>query len=219
MGVVPARALVALLALLLVFPSAAFASLPDEERRGQALAGQLQSGSKSCSDLSSEDFDHIGEYVMGHFLGSTAAHEAMNERMRLMMGEQAEGRMHQLMGARFVGCTAAGGSAGSYGYGPMMGGAGMMGGYSGNGGWGAMMRSGGYSWMTGGAWRNMSRADWQRLQHQWLGTSALAGRGGGWSAGAIVAVALGSALLAAVLAILLVRRRPLRRPRAADSPS
>lgn len=81
------------------------------------------------------------------------------------------------------------------------------------------MRSGDYRWMMGGTWRNMSRADWQRVQHQWLGINASAGRGDGWSAGAIAAVALGSALLAAVLAILAMRRGPFRRPPAAGSPS
>lgn len=201
------------LGVLLLLPSVAFGSLADEEHQGQTLAAQLQSGARSCSGLSAGDFDHIGEYVMGHFLGSTSAHEAMNERMRLMMGEEAEGRMHQLMGARYVGCSAPGGSAG--GYGSMMGPGGMMGGYS--GGSSGATRSGDYGWMMGGAWRNMSRSDWQKLQRQWLGTSASAG--GGWSGGAIAGVAVGSALLAGLLVMLAVRRRRFRRPPAASSPS
>ncbi len=202
------------LALILLVPSAALASLADEQRQGQALAAQLQSGAKSCNELSAEDFDHIGEYVMGHFLGSIAAHEAMNERMRLMMGDQAEGRMHQLMGARFAGCAVPGSAGGSYG--PMMG-QGMMGGSYGNGGWGSMMGSHDWSWMMGGAWRNMSRQDWQRLELQLLGTTRISHHGmSGW---AIAAIALATVLLIAALAILAVRRRPFRRSPPATSPS
>ena len=126
------RAVLVSIALLALAPSAALASLADDQRQGQALAAQLQSGAKTCNDLSNQDLDHIGEYVMGRALGSTSTHQAMNDRMSLMMGDQAEGRMHQLMGARFAGCATH--ASGSGGYGPMMGG-GMMGGYTGNGGW------------------------------------------------------------------------------------
>lgn len=207
------RVALASFALLLLAPSVAFASLADEQRQGQALAAQLQSGAKSCSDLSAEDFDHIGEYVMGRFLGSTVAHQAMNDRMRLMLGAQAEGRMHQLMGARFAGCATSTGAAN--GYGSMMG-QGMMGGNYGNGDWGAMMRSGDWNWMMGGNWRNMSRQDWQRLQRQWLGTSATDHHA--WSGWAIAGASVGAVLLAA-LAIVALARRPFRRPPTAASPS
>lgn len=203
--------LLAALAGVLLAPSAAFGSLAGEEHQGQVLAGELQSGARSCSGLSAEDLDHIGEYVMGRFLGSTAAHEAMNERMRAMMGDTAEGRMHQILGARFAGC-AAGGSADSRISESMMGSGGMMGGYSGNGGWRAMMRSGEYSWMMGGTWQSMSRSEWQRLQRSWLGTTADPA-GGSWGTSAIAAAAAGAALLTALLAYL-VRRRPFRHPRA-----
>jgi hypothetical protein len=88
---------------------------------------------------------------MGRVLGSTSAHQAMNDRMRLMIGEQGEQPMHQLMGARFAGCSTSGAIGGN---GSMMG-PGMMGGNNGNGGWGAMMGSSDWSWMMGSAWRNM----------------------------------------------------------------
>lgn len=210
----PFRVLLALLALLVLAPAAASASLADEQRQGSYLAAELRSGSKTCDELSRKDFDHLGEYVMGRLLGSTNAHQAMNERMRLMMGERAEERMHEFMGQRFAGCYDHSTSSGASGMGPgMMGrggmGPGMMGGYYGAGGWGAMMRSGDWNWMMGRNWRNMSRQDWQRLQRQWLGTRA--SNDGGWSAWAIIAATLAAVALAG-LAILAIIRRPFRRP-------
>ncbi len=97
--------------------------------------------------------------------------------MTLMMGAQGESRMHQLLGQRYTGCD--GNTSRGAGPGGMMG-AGMMGGgYYGPGGWGAMMGSGDWSWMMGGAWQNMTRQDWQRLRQRLLGTSAGSSRGGG----------------------------------------
>lgn len=213
MGFVRIR--IALLAafVLLVSPASALASLAGEQREGQALIAQLQAGTKTCRDLSSEDFDHIGEYVMSRALGSTSLHQAMNNRMAAMLGEQGESRMHQLMGERYTGCGAT--VAGSGAYGGMMGPA-MMGGYYGGGGIAAMMGSGDWSWMTSGAWQHMSRQDWQRLQQRLLGTSASSG--GGWSAPAIVAVTLGGVLIVVALTFA-VLRRPSRRPPTAASPT
>ena len=202
------RGVLVSLALVLLAPAVAFASLADEQRQGRDLITQLQSGATSCGDLSAEDFDHIGEYIMGRALGSTSAHQAMNERMRLMMGDQSEQRMHQLMGERFAGCSGTNSSGGT-GMGP-----GMMGGSTGNDGWGSMMSSGDYSWTMGGNWRSMTRQDWQRLQQQWLGTSATTGHG--WSPWVIAGVTLAAALLAALAALALVRR-PFRRKPAATS--
>lgn len=206
-----------LLAAFLAVPAAAQASLAGEERQGQDVIAQLRAGGKSCSDLSAEDFDHIGESVMLRALGSTGLHQTMNERMSLMMGAQGELRMHQVLGQRYAGCSSnAGGGAG---YGGMMGrgmmGPGTMGGYYRSGGWGAMMGSRDWSWMMGGAWQNMSRQDWQRLQQRLLGTSAGSSRDrGGWSPVAIIATTLGAVALVG-LAVALAIRRPFRRPPAA----
>jgi hypothetical protein len=209
------RTRVALLAafVMLVLPASALASLADEQRAGQALIAQLHAGTKTCRDLSAEDFDHIGEYAMFRALGSTSLHQAMNDRMTTMLGEQRESRMHQLMGERYTGCSA--GSSGAAGYGGMMG-SGMMGGPYGSAGIVAMMGSGDRSWMMRGAWQHMTRDDWQRLQQRLLGASA--SRGGGWSALAIVAVTLGGVLLVA-LVIFAVVRRPVTRPPTAASPT
>ena len=200
------------LALALLIPAAASASVADEQTQGQDLIAQLQAGTKTCSALSADDLDHIGEYVMFQALGSTALHQAMNDRMTLMLGEQGETRMHQLLGARYAGCsTRTGGIAGRAG---MMGGSGMMGGYASNGGISAMMSSSDWSWMMGGAWQPMTRQEWQRLQQRLLGTNASAGRGGGgWSPVAIVATTLGAVALGglALLAIVAVHDGDVRR--------
>jgi hypothetical protein len=200
------RIFLAVFAALLVVPAAAFASLAGEQRQGAQLLGQLRSGAKACSDLSSEDFDHIGEYAMGRALGSVSAHQAMSDRMSLMLGDKGEQRMHELMGQRYAGC---GGAAA----GTMMGG-GMMGGSYGSGNFDQMMGSRDWSWMMGGNWRHMSRSDWQNVQQQWMGGGMMGHHG--WSAWAVVAVTLGAILLIALLVVALVRR-PFRSPPAPAS--
>ncbi len=201
----PIRVALAAVVVVLLVPAPAFGSLADEQSQGQTLAAQLQSGAKSCGDLSATDFDHVGEYVMGRALGSVGAHQAMDSRMRLYMGEQGAERMHQLMGERFAGC----GSGASSGRGAVIG-PGMMAGYSGNDGWGSMMSSADWSWMAGNAWRGMSRQDWQRLQRRWMGTSGSMGGHHGWSTAAVAGVILAAILAAAFVLI----RRPGRRVRA-----
>lgn len=116
-------ALVALAVLLLV-PASAPASLLGEQRKGQQLIAGLQAGTRTCGQLSANDFDHIGEYVMFRALGSTTLHQAVNRRMIAMMSEQGESRMHQLLGQRYTGCSS---DSRSGAYGAM--GPGMMGGY------------------------------------------------------------------------------------------
>lgn len=188
------------MALLALTPSAAFASLADEQTQGRALVDQVRSGAKHCSDLSSEDFDHVGEYVMGRALGSISAHQAMNDRMKAMMGDGAESRMHQLLGQRYTGCSQNSSTSG----GGMMGNGGMMGGSWDD--WDSMMGSGDYSWMMGSGWRNMSRSDWQSLQRQWLGTTSPAANDHAtlWK---IATALLATALLAAIATVVLLRRR------------
>jgi hypothetical protein len=197
------------LTLLLIAPGAAFASLTGEQSQGSDLAAQLQSGAKTCGDLSADDLEHIGEYVMGRALGSTAAHEAMHERMGLMIGQQGEERMHQVMGARYTACASGSTAPGGTAMGP-----GMMGGYNGNERWGSMMSSGDVSWMMGGTWRTMSRQDWQRLQQQWLGTNATTSSHDGWSPWAIIAAVVGAVILAGLGTAAVARRRLERTPHA-----
>jgi hypothetical protein len=205
----PLRLVFVVMALLLAAPAGALASVADEERQGGELVAQLRAGDKRCDDLAAQDFERIGEYVMGRMVGSTRTHEAMNERMRQMMGERAEQRMHELMGRRYAGCATGAGAAGT----PM--GPGMMGGDWGSGmmgdGWGPMMDSEDWSWMAGGAWRTMDRQDWQAMQNRWMGPGMMRA-GSGWSAWEIVGVVLAGLLAAALLAVLLTRRPWRHRP-------
>jgi len=202
-----------IVATLLLISAGAGATLVDEQAQGQNLIAQLHAGTKTCTDLSADDLDHIGEYFMFKALGSSTLHQAINDRMTQMMGERAESRMHQLLGARYAGCSTKG--LGIAGYGSMMGGGGMMGRYYNSGGSGAMMSSSDWSWMTGGTWQHMTRQDWQRLQQRMLGTNVSSSRSGdGWSTVAIIATTLGALALVG-LAVFIGVRRPFRRPRAA----
>jgi len=100
----------------------AVATVGQEEREGKGLAELMRAGEKRCADLSSNEFELIGEYAMGGYLGSEGTHSTMNRRMTLMMGEAGERRMHTALGYRYSGCS--GGPASGW-VGPM---AGMMGG-------------------------------------------------------------------------------------------
>ena len=168
-------------ALVLLVPATALGSVSAEQRQGQALLNQLRSGTKICAQLSSGDLDHLGEFAIGQMLGSTRLHAAMNERMTLMLGATGERRMHQIMGARYAGCHAAG-ATGAYG-GMMMGGS----------------SPSTYGWMMRGNWRTMSRADWQRVAHRWLGAPMMStATPSGTSALAIAGIAAGALLLAGI---------------------
>lgn len=116
-----------LLAWLALGTGSALASEAAEEQRGAELLTAVERGEMDCADLESGDFDAIGEFAMGRMLGSSSAHEAMDETITRMMGEAGLGRMHEVMGQRFADCGAAGAQGG---YGGMMGmlGGGMMGG-------------------------------------------------------------------------------------------
>jgi hypothetical protein len=194
-------------AVLAVAAAPALASLADEVAAGRQVAQRLQAGATSCNKLSDADFEHLGEYVMERMLGSRAAHRAMNDRMTAMMGDANSERMHELMGRRYAGCATQGAGVGMTGPGMMGGGAGAASG----GGWGAMMASGDFAWMRDGAWRHMSRADWQRVGSSWMGPGMMS-RSDGWSTGAVLAVVLGGLALGG-LAMYALLRRPRRRHR------
>ena len=84
---------------------------------GSASGGQ--SKEVVCGDLSDEDFGALGEYYMGQMLGDS--HEAMNEMMMRMHGEEGEEQIHVVMGKRLSGCdTSATVPGTSGGWMPMM---------------------------------------------------------------------------------------------------
>ena len=73
-----------------------------EEAEGKAAWEKLQTKELACKDLSDDNFGTLGEYFMGQMMG--ASHEAMNNMMIQMMGEQGEEQMHVVMGKRLSGC-------------------------------------------------------------------------------------------------------------------
>ena len=73
-----------------------------EEAEGKAAWEKLQTKELACKDLSDDNFGTLGEYFMGQMMG--ASHEAMNNMMIQMMGEQVEEQMHVVMGKRLSGC-------------------------------------------------------------------------------------------------------------------
>ena len=138
-------------ASLLALAPIARASTAQEEGQGEQVLREMEASKVECSDLSGEDFDHIGEYAMGRMFASAASHEAMDEAMARMMGSSDETQVHEAMGQRFAGC---GGGQLPAGFGRMMGalnamgimGGGMMGGIDGGAGYGS------YGSMMGGTW-------------------------------------------------------------------
>jgi hypothetical protein len=190
--------LIAVLASMLAFgATSALASLSDEVSAGKTIAARGDAGTATCTNLSTTDFEHLGEYVMERTVGSRSAHQAMNARMDAIMGTENSDRMHQAIGRRYAGCTTTGTGAG------MMGGTGMMGT---TGGWGAMMGPN-YAWMRNGAWQHMTRSDWQRAGNYMMGHGWMMAVGGsGWSTGAVIAVVLGALALGGLAVYALVRR-------------
>lgn len=83
-------------------PGSAAAALTQEERHGEAIAEAVRSGETECAALSAAEFGSIGEYAMGHYLGSAATHAAMNVRMTRTMGELGDRRA---LGHRYSGCS------------------------------------------------------------------------------------------------------------------
>src|SRR3989344_1331414 len=90
-----------------------------EEAEGEIVWQKLQSKEVACADLSDEDFGALGEYYMGQMLGDS--HEAMNEMMMRMHGEEGEEQIHVVMGKRLSGCDTSASVPGiSGGWMPMM---------------------------------------------------------------------------------------------------
>ena len=73
-----------------------------EEAEGKDIWEKLQSKNLNCEDLSDDDFGALGEYFMGQMMGDS--HEAMNNMMIQMMGEESEEQMHIAMGKRMSNC-------------------------------------------------------------------------------------------------------------------
>lgn len=73
-----------------------------EEAEGKEIWEKLEDNELTCDDLTDENFGSLGEYFMGQMAGDS--HEAMNNMMIAMMGEEGEEEMHVAMGKRMSGC-------------------------------------------------------------------------------------------------------------------
>lgn len=104
------------------------AQTTQDEAAGRAILQKLQANQTSCSNLSDDDFDKLGDYYMGQMMGTS--HSAMDTLMTQRIGADNERLMHVALGKRLSGCdTSAVFPAQGAGFLPMMG---MMGGWSGS---------------------------------------------------------------------------------------
>jgi hypothetical protein len=180
-------AIAAVASLLAMVLTASATGTPNEESQGRHLAESLRSGETRCADLSAADFELIGEYAMGRYLGNPQVHAAMNRRMTAMTGAAGERRMHIALGHHYSGC--AGGPASGW-VGPM--GSMMSGRSGGNIGPGMMGR---------GEYENRGSRQSTMMDFRGHGDSDI-------SAMAVVLIALGAAALGGGLVALLRGRRP-----------
>ncbi|MFN8164498.1 MAG: hypothetical protein U0R26_11875 [Solirubrobacterales bacterium] len=166
---------------MLALPAPATAGLAGEVHEGATLLSSIEAGRTGCAEIAGSGFDAIGEYAMARYVGDGRAHEAMNRRMSLMMGEAGEARMHAALGRRYSGC-----GGGRAGWIDAM--AGMMDGS--NGGQGPGMMDG----------RRAEPGPGMARGSHWGGGS------GGISTAALVALLAAVAAAAAVLTLWLSRR-------------
>src|SRR3989339_2124683 len=90
-----------------------------EEAEGKTVWEKLQAKELVCRDLSDDNFGTLGEYFMGQMMDDS--HEAMNNMMIQVHGEDGEEQIHIVMGKRFSGCdTSAAFPSISGGWMPMM---------------------------------------------------------------------------------------------------
>jgi len=73
-----------------------------EEAEGKEVWEKLQNRTVVCEELSTEDFEVLGEYFMGQRLGKL--HPAMNAMMVQRMGEEGEELMHEVLGRQASDC-------------------------------------------------------------------------------------------------------------------
>ncbi|CAN5155694.1 hypothetical protein BH11PAT1_BH11PAT1_6130 [soil metagenome] len=81
------------------------AQIKQEEEEGQKLLQEVKSNAKSCKDLSEDNFEKIGDYVMRQRVGSSERHAAMDANIEQMMGKDQNVQMHTSLGKNAAGCT------------------------------------------------------------------------------------------------------------------
>ena len=141
------------------YEQASVSQTAQEEAEGNDVWDKLKSKELSCNNLNDDNFEVLGEYYMGQSLGSTERHNAMNQMMKNMMGDQGETQMHVALGKRYSGCdTSAPFPEGGTGFiGSMLG---MMG-----GGGNRMM---GWGWDNMMGWGGMGLLSWIPMLILWV---------------------------------------------------
>ena len=170
------------------------------EQQGAQTLRSHEAGQRPCSSLTPDDFDRIGEYVMGRMLGSSGAHGAMDRQMAAMMGSRGDRQAHEFMGRRFAAC-ATGTPPVAFGAAMGMMGAGMMG--SSYGGDASALRS--------GAGRSGGMMGFDAVSTP-AGTAGVS-----WTVADTVIVALLGLLVALAAGALVTLRRDRRAPRVGRS--
>jgi hypothetical protein len=190
----------ALVVRLTVAAPALADSVAAEQAQGAEVLAQIQHGTLSPKSLTSGQYQNLGEYLMGRALGSTQLHQRMETLMDAMMGPGAADQMHVYLGKRSLGVSVTPSSRYAQLYGLM---GVMMSGYHGSalaGMMGALLSGQGTSGYTMGP----------GMMGYGYGYTPAASSGGGWPAGAVVAViVLGTLLIVglAVVALPRVRKR------------
>ena len=198
------------LVLGLTFAAPALAdSVATEQAHGAQVLNQVQRGTLNPQSLTSDQYQNLGEYLMGRALGSTRLHQRMDTLMDEMMGSSASDAMHVYLGKRYLGVNATpGGRYGTF-YGLM---GVMMSGYRGS----ALARMMG-AYLNGHGTTGYTMGPGM-MGYGYGGPTPTASSSGGWPTGAIVAVAALAAVLICVVAFGLPRiRRRWHRPGTAAS--
>jgi hypothetical protein len=116
------------LSVALAVPAFADSVTTEQQQGGQILA-QVHRGKLSPKSLTNDQYQNVGEYLMGQALGSTPVHQRRNTLMDEMMGAGASGQMHIYLGKRYLGIDATAGARYGALYGLM---SAMMSGYRGS---------------------------------------------------------------------------------------
>lgn len=76
------------------------------QNQGLKIYQSLKTGQVTCQNLTSQDFEKLGEFYMGQAAGSIARHVYWDRGIEQMMGQQGNTNMHIAWGERRSGCIA-----------------------------------------------------------------------------------------------------------------
>jgi hypothetical protein len=198
--------------LALAAAAPALASAAGEQQQGEQVLSEVQGGRLQGTNLTSTQYQHAGQYLMGRALGSSRRYEAMDSQMDRMMGQSVSDQMYLYMGERYLGKSVAPNSSYAPYYSWMAnmmrryGGtyAGMMGGYM-MGAYNTLSNQGS---ATGGYHMGPGT-----MGHGYASSSQNVADSG-MSTGAIIAIVLGAIVVVGLLVVLLRGATGRRAPKA-----